>query len=87
MQRNRLRSAQRACEHKGYLRLRELVPSLRLRRKKPSRQETLKHTIAYITYLKYILEKLQAIKAEREKTQTQDEVNNMDGMIIHEVKK
>ena len=87
MRRNRLRSAQRAGEHEGYLRLRELVPCLRLRRKKPQRLEILMNTYAYITYLKDVMEKLQAIKAEREKAQTREGVKNMDGMIIHEVKK
>ena len=73
IQRNRLRSAQRANEQQAYARLRELVPALKTRRRKTSKLETLKYTCEHIKYLKEILEKLQLIKLERERAKKLEE--------------
>ena len=80
MQRNRLRSAQRAYEQQAFSRLRELVPTLRSRHKKSSKLETLEHTCAYIGYLKGYLEKLQERKMERDNAQNgkEDDVKSSD---------
>ena len=88
MKRNRLRSAQRAYEQKTYSRLRGLVPTLRSMHKKSSRLDTLKHTCAYIEYLKETMEKLQAIKRERESAQKANEAEESSGeMLVDEAKK
>lgn len=77
--RNRMRSAQRAHEQRAYTRLREIVPTLKVQQRRVSKLETLKHTCAYIQYLKEILDKLQAIKLERDKSQTsKDDLNRID---------
>ena len=73
MQRNKVRSSQRAVEQKAYLRLKELVPNLRKQQKRVSKLETLKQTCDYIKYLKEVLDKLQTIKAERDNTKKDKE--------------
>ena len=77
LKRNRMRSAQRAHEQRAYCRLRELVPSLQSQQRKASKLETLKHTCAYIRYLKEILEKLQMIKLQRDETEKSKEGDNL----------
>ena len=66
LQRNRVRTAQRANEQKAYLQLKEIVPSLKSLQKKASKLDTLKHTCAYIKFLRETLNRLEEMKKRRD---------------------
>ncbi len=61
-QRNKVRGVQRANEQKAYFRLREIIPTLQIMEKKPTKLEILKHTCEYITRLRETLTKLEEMK-------------------------
>eukprot|EP00112_Aurelia_sp_Birch-Aquarium-sp1_P026611 Seg955.7 transcript_id=Seg955.7/GoldUCD/mRNA.D3Y31 product="hypothetical protein" protein_id=Seg955.7/GoldUCD/D3Y31 len=73
MQRNKIRSVQRANEQKAFSRLKDVVPTLSVQPRRASKLDTLKHACAYIRFLKEVVEKLEEVKATKEKEKTEKE--------------
>ena len=73
MQRNKIRSVQRANEQKAFSQLKDVVPTLSVQPRRTSKLDTLKHACAYIRFLKEVVEKLEEVKATKEKEKTEIE--------------